>query len=215
MSGTSDDLRLFVTLNVRPEQFAGYLRAMQDELAGARGEPGNLGFDLFQDAGGTPTIHLFEHWASRAALEQDHARQPCYIHVRSLEARALTGEVEERYLDEVDPPQPRLSNAKSAGGGHVRALVATSADVRPLHHLDQVFADVAPAFRKAAGSRFFGLFRNRDNATERLFLETWQDADARRAGWTIDPARFLSAALDGIPDKRELRLTDLGNRPAR
>lgn len=214
MSDASDELRLFVTLKVKPEQLATYLNAMKDEAAGARSEPDNLGFDLFEDAGDARTIYLLEHWASKAALEQEHARQPCYIHVRGLEADALTGEFEERRLQEVEPQSPRLlQSAKTIGGGKFRAVILKSADGDAFKLLEEAFADLASHMRNASGNRVFSLFRNLDNANERLFFEAWDDNDGRDQGWATAAAQRLTTLLDASSwaEKHSIVLIDRGN----
>ncbi len=210
MSDSSEDLRLFVTLDVRPEAFASYLEAMRAEAAGARGEAGNLGFDLFGEAGRPHVLHLLEHWADRAALERDHARQPYYVHVRALEAQALTGEVRERALEEAEPKRPR--SGKTIGGGRIRMRILKAADARRLPLLDRAFAEAAGALRETPGLRALSLFRNPGEAAERLLLEAWEDEAAREAGWAGEAARALTGILEEAlwTEDRELLLIDLG-----
>lgn len=198
-------MQLFVTLKVKPDKLAAYLEAMRLEAAGARGEPGNLGFDLFGDAADAGTLYLLEHWASRAALEQEHARQPYYIHVRGLEAESLTGEVGERRLQEVPLLQPR-GPGKRLGGGDARALVLACGDDRAFEPLDEAFARVAAELRGMDGNRAFCLFCNLDDPQERLLIEAWDDGDARERGWAAAAARPLAAVLEALPLTRKDRL---------
>lgn len=193
----SDEVRLFVGLQVKPEKFAAYAQAMRAEAAGARSEPGNLGFDMFVAEGDAHTLYLLEHWASRAALEVDHARQPYYIHVRGMEAECLTGEVEERRMQELAPRQPLPpGHAKSLGRGDIRAVTLTASDPRAFAALDAAFVDAAAALRGAGGNRALVLFRNLDNPGERLLIEAWDSHDARARAWSLATAQTLRTLLD-------------------
>ena len=210
----TNDLRLLVTLHVKPEQFNSYLIAMQAEVAGARSEAGNLGFDLFEDAVQPNTIYLFEHWVSRAALEQDHADQPYYIYVRGLEAQALTGEFEERVLQEIHPHQPQMQpNGKSMGGTSAQALILQTAEAGVIEKLDSTFAQAAAALRSAAGCCGLLLFSNETNPQERVLIDAWDNAAAREAAWSQEGARNLTNLLASAPwsKKTTIGLIDRGN----
>lgn len=197
MSAVVEDLQLFVTLQVKPEKFPSYLKAMQDEAVGARSEVGNIGFDLFEDAEQPNTLYLLEHWASRAALEEEHAKQPYYIHVRSLEAESLTGNVEERQLQEIsEQPLYKHQGSKAIGAGHVKLIILAASDSNMIERLDLAFNEAATVLREEPGSRALSLFRNQDNPNERLLLEVWDDASSGEAAWNSHATSQLADLLE-------------------
>lgn len=214
MSDVVEELQLFVTLQVKPEKFSGYLKAMQDEAVGARSEVGNIGFDLFEDAEQSNTLYLLEHWASRAALEQEHAGQHYYIHVRSLEAESLTGNVEERQLQEIsEQPLYRHQGSKGIGSAHAQMITLTSSDNNMIERLDLVFSEAATVLREAPGNRALSLFRNQENANERLLLEAWDDADSGETAWKNHASSLLADLLENgqWTQKKMIRLINRGN----
>lgn len=196
MSDFSNTLQLFVTLAVKPAELDGYLGAMQREAAGARSEAGCLAFDLLIDPAAPHTLYLLEHWASQAALEVDHARQPYYIHVRGLEARALTGEFEERRLRPIAPTQPYPAGVKSRAAGWTQVLILQGGNDAQLAALDAAFAAAAPTLRAAAGHHATLLFANDGRAGERLLVQSWDHEAACHAAWTAAAAQAFQALLD-------------------
>lgn len=202
----SPSVQLFVTLAVKPQAWDGYLAAMQAEAAGARSEPGNLAFDLLVDPAAPHTMHLLEHWASQAALEQEHARQPYYIHVRGLEATALAGEFEERHLLALDPPQPYPAGIKSRAAARTQVLILQGGDAAALALLDAAFAQAAPQLRAARGNHTALLFANADRAGERLLVQSWDTDTARHAAWSTGAARALARVIEATPWSRRQML---------
>ena len=207
VSNFSDTLQLFVTLSVKPSELDGYLGAMQREAAGARSEAGCLAFDLLIDPAAPHTLYLLEHWASQAALEVDHAKQAYDIHVRGLEAQALTGEFEERYLRPIAPIQPYPAGVKSrAAAGWTQVLILQGGDNAQLAALDAAFAAAAPTLRAAAGHHATLLFANDGRAGERLLVQSWDHEAACHAAWTAAPAQAFQALIDASHWRTRQRL---------
>lgn len=198
MSDFSNTLQLFVTLAVKPAELDSYLDAMQREAAGARSEAGCLAFDLLVDPAAPHTLYLLEHWASQAALEVDHARQPYYIHVRGLEAQALTGEFEERRLRPIAPTQPYPAGVKSRAAGWTHVLILQGGNDAQLAALDAAFA--------AAGHHATLLFANDGRAGERLLVQSWDHEAACHAAWTAAPAQAFQALIDASHWRTRQRL---------
>ncbi len=196
MSDFSDTLQLFVTLAVKPTELDGYLSAMQREAAGARSEAGCLAFDLLIDPAAPHTLYLLEHWTSQAALEVDHAQQPYYIHVRSLEAQALTGQFEERRLRPIAPTQPYPVGLKSRAAGWTQVLILQGGNNAQLAALDAAFAAATPSLRTAAGHHATLLFANDGRAGERLLVQSWNHEAACQAAWSTAPSQSLQALID-------------------
>lgn len=213
MSETFKELCLFVILKVRSEHYASYLKAMQDEVSGARSEPGNLGFDLFEDIERSNVLYLLEHWASRGALQHEHARQSYYRTVRAMEAQALDGDVHERQLEEIEPNRPRDSSVKSVGGAFAQVIILESGDDGIIAMLDRVFRETVASLRQVIGNRTLSMFRNLENPHERLLLDIWSDEASRDMAWGQVGARGLAKLLEDTrwSGKTMFRLGDRGN----
>ena len=195
--------QLLVTLDVKPNAFDEYVDAMRKEEAGARSEAGNHGFDLWGDATRPRTIYLLEFWASEQALLTDHAQQPYYQHVRSLEAEALTGAFDERLLVAAGrAPEQQPGERKTLGAALAHLSVWRSAPA----DLELAFDHSAPAVRAAAGCRFWQLYRNTRREGEMVLIEGWDDGASRQRAAALGPAQAMQTLIaDQASESVDLR----------
>jgi quinol monooxygenase YgiN len=74
---------LLVTVKMKPERRDAFMKAMLEDARGSvTNEPGCLRFDVIQDESDPNTIHLYEVYRDKAAVEA-HRQAPHYLRWRS------------------------------------------------------------------------------------------------------------------------------------
>lgn len=165
-SAKTNPLKLFVTLPVKPAQMDRYLSLAMAEIADARSEDGNSAFFAYRGTEQPNTLYLFEHWNSEEWLRDEHGSKDYYKEMRGVEAEVLEGEVDERFLTEIEPHMP--TPAPTDPVGHARVTIAAGDD-----ELAQRFAADAAALRGATGNLGLWLLADNNRDGEYLLLEHW------------------------------------------
>lgn len=88
-------IALFASLSARPEHRDALEAALREMVGPSRAEPGNLRYDLFARADGSPAFDLFELYADAQAVEA-HRQSPHYQAFRARIGDWLAAPVEVR-----------------------------------------------------------------------------------------------------------------------
>lgn len=105
----SEPVRIFATIRPKPEFFDEAKAAILEIIPVTRAEPGCEWFDLYEGAEGSGTLHLWEKFASDAALEAHYAKD-------------YTRQVFDAYQEWLAQPVEvqRLSPLETAGSGDAK-----------------------------------------------------------------------------------------------
>jgi quinol monooxygenase YgiN len=138
-----------------------------------RKEPGNIGFDAFQEIGRPSRFALFEAWRDKAAADAGTTSTSAAA-LREKMAPRLVGPFEIRSFHGFSIAEP------SGPGGPQAVYVVTHVDVFPAGK-DKAAAlttTLSAAARKMPGNLWFDVLQVDGHANHFTLVEAWRDHDA-------------------------------------
>jgi quinol monooxygenase YgiN len=170
-------------------------------VAASRKEPGNAGFEAFQEIGRPSRFALFEAWRDKAAADA-HAKAAAATTFQEKLQPLLVGPFEVRVFNGFSIAGP------SAPGGPRAVYVVTHVDVFPAGK-DQAAALVtalAEAGRKMPGNLSFDVLQVVGHANHFTLVQGWRDRKAfdssLMAGSTRDFRQKLTPLEGALYDER-------------
>jgi quinol monooxygenase YgiN len=136
-------------------------------------EPGNAGFEVFEEIGRPSRFAMFEVWHDKAAAAA-HAAVASSSGFRDQLQATLTGPFEIRTFDGLSVAGP------TGRGGRQAVYVLTHVDVFPAGK-DQaatLVKDLANTGRKSAGNLWFDVLRQQGHPNHFTLVEAWADRKA-------------------------------------
>jgi quinol monooxygenase YgiN len=176
----------------------------QQFLAAGSKEPGNAGFEAFQEIGRPSRFALFEAWRDKATADA-HDKGPAAIAFHDKLQPLLVGPFEVRVFDGFSMAGP------TAPGGPRAVYVVTHVDVFPAGK-DQAAALVtalAEAGRKIAGNLRFDVLQVVGRPNHFTLVQGWRDRkafdDSLMAAATRDFRQKLTPLEGALYDERLYR----------
>ena len=176
-------------------------RADPQFVAASRKDPGNAGFEAFQEIGRPSRFALFEAWHDKAASDA-HNKGPAATAFRDKLQSMLVGPFEVRLFDGFSIAGP------SAQGGPLAVYVVTHVDVFPAGK-DQAAALVtalAEAGRKMPGNLRFDVLQVVGRPNHFTLVQGWRDRkafdDSLMAAPTRDFRQKLTPLEGALYDER-------------
>ncbi len=94
-----------VTISVKPDDRAAFLRALRINYDGTAGEPGNLRYDVLRDPQDEGSFTIYEVFRDQAALDA-HRASDHYLECMRIIGPMIAGAVSKKVLAPVFVPPP-------------------------------------------------------------------------------------------------------------
>lgn len=179
----SGPVELLTELHVKPNELAPFMKVMRANVAHARTEPGNIGFDVFQSSDKQPTLYVLEQWQD-PKFTKAHLQEPTLLAMHKVAKTDLTGTI-----------TPMVLHPLSAGTGASKldSVAAPAATENVLVYLSikpgkrqtliDGFTKTVPTFRAAPGNIAFDIFQDVTDPNTMVQFERWTTPATHQANF--------------------------------
>jgi quinol monooxygenase YgiN len=209
----SGPLEMLSVLHVKPEKFPSFMKAMEANVLHSRGEPGNVGFDVFQPVSGQPTLYVLEQWQD-PSFTKAHLQQQTLLDMHKAAAVDLESSIAPLVLSGVTPGTGVNQEGDIAHRARTtNALVYLSVKPEARQALIDGLNQQAPHYRAESGNLGYDVFQSKSTPDTLVLLERWTTPAHEKASRTQPASKAMRTvyhhALAKPLDSDHLALKDI------